>query len=153
MPSHTMGACRAPAGLGMHNVDTALGNTWGWLSSCSALKERVNVGKMFASAEEGSRKAGEVMLEGKELPLHLSLQKAVLEGMSLFSLWSCYGCGAAFTSPGASHVCLCLCFRLLPWATAWFACVTAGLTCHLPLPIPGDAASCSALFQGNIVQS
>lgn len=135
----------------MHKVDTALGNAWGQVSSHSALKKRVSVGKMSASAEEGSRKDGEVMLEGKELPLHLSLQKVVLEGMSLFSLWSCYGCGAAFTSPGASHECLCLCFRLLPWATACFACVTAGLTCHLPLPIREDAASCSALFQGNIV--
>lgn len=137
----------------MHKADTALGNTWGRLRSHSALKERVNVGKMFASAEEGSRKGGEVMLEGKELPLHWSLQNAVLEGLSLFSLWSCYGCGVAFTSPGASRVCLCLCFRLLPWANTCFACVTGGLPHHLPLSIPADAASCPALFQGNTIQS
>lgn len=89
-------------------MNTATGNTWSWLSNHSALKERVNVGKTFASAEEESRKGGELMLEGKELPLHPPLKKAVLEGMSLFSLWSCYGCGAAFTHPGASHLCLCL---------------------------------------------
>lgn len=95
------------AGLGSAKW-TQLWRTWRWLSSHSALKERVNVGKTFASAEEGSRKGGEAMLEGKELPLHLPLQKAVLGGMSLFSLWNCYGCGAAFTHPGASHLCLCL---------------------------------------------
>lgn len=38
-------------------------------------KERVNVGEMVSRAEKGSRKGEEVMLEGKELSLHLSLQK------------------------------------------------------------------------------
>lgn len=56
-------------GPGMHRADTAPGNTQGWQSSHSALKESVNVGKIFASAEEGSWNDGEVMLEGKELPL------------------------------------------------------------------------------------
>lgn len=45
------------AGASVPKADTALGNTRGWLSPHSARKKRVNVGKTFASAEEGSRKA------------------------------------------------------------------------------------------------
>lgn len=44
--------------MGVHKADTAPGNTWGWLSPHSARKEGVTVGKILASAEEGSRKAG-----------------------------------------------------------------------------------------------
>lgn len=126
----------------MREVDTALGNMWGQLSSHSSLKERINIGKMFASAEESSRKGEEVMLEGKELPLHLSLQKAVL---------FCFH-GAAIMSflQALEHP---MCASACASGPACFAGVTAGLPWHLSVPRPGDAVSCSALFQGNIVHS
>lgn len=101
----------------MLEVDTALGNMWGQLSSHSSLKERINIGKMFASAEECSRKGEEVMLEGKELPLHLSLQKAVLfcfHGAAIVSFLQALEhpmCASACASgPALDHCLLCRCY-------------------------------------------
>lgn len=86
-------------------MNTALGNMWGQLSSHSSLKERINIGKMFASAEESSRKR-DARREGASPPPLFAESSAVL-----FSWCSCYG---FFTSPGASHVCFCLCSRSCP---------------------------------------
>lgn len=82
--------------------------------------------------------------------LLLAVQKAALEGMSLFSLWSCYGRGAAFTSPGASLVYLCLCLRLLPWASACLLCASRA---HVSSPIPHQDTQLLALLCSKVRSS